>query len=283
MKRKILGMLFCLIAFAVYADAPAFDDGVVIKSDNTTNITLMNYSALNEIDIEFCVYKDSDWVSAGKITECPFGKEVLLSSKESLNKTDYIAYKCKLPADKKFYIDSKGSRLTFYLLEASNVAFKSQDSFAGIKEDPANGLYKFDTMKEKKRYENEVRVKNAPRCIIMFQRPKSTIWEVYGTASGDKIKVKTSYHKDIDRCDPYWIISICEDHKDYAIAAYTKHNDLCFEFSNLTRTEIEVPNAEPAESVDDVEAQLVKLKQLYDDGLIDEDEYKEKKSKVLGL
>ena len=81
----------------------------------------------------------------------------------------------------------------------------------------------------------------------------------------------------------FWIISICEDHKDYAIAAYTKHNDLCFEFSNLTRSEINVPDTEPAESSDDVEAQLLKLKQLYDNGLIDEDEYKEKKSKVLGL
>ena len=38
-----------------------------------------------------------------------------------------------------------------------------------------------------------------------------------------------------------------------------------------------------ASEMNEIEMQLIKLKQLYDDGLIDEDEYKEKKSKVLGL
>ncbi|MBR6215082.1 MAG: SHOCT domain-containing protein, partial [Spirochaetaceae bacterium] len=70
-----------------------------------------------------------------------------------------------------------------------------------------------------------------------------------------------------------------------------KHNDLCFEFSILDEivTPEPVKEAAPVEakpaaaSEDDMEAQLLKLKQLYDGGLIDEDEYKEKKSKVLGL
>ena len=38
-----------------------------------------------------------------------------------------------------------------------------------------------------------------------------------------------------------------------------------------------------ASEMNEIEMQLIKLKQLYDDGLMDEDEYKEKKSKVLGL
>ena len=294
MKRRILGILLCLLSFALFANAPEFEgggEGEIIPVENIVQITLINYSGLNEIDMEFCLCKDSEWKNAGKITECPFGKEVRLASKEYINKVDFVAYKCNLPADKKFAIDLSNGKLTFYVDEASNTVLSSGVSFVAITEDPANGLYKFDTIKQRSRYENEVRVKNAPRCIIMFQKPKSTKWEVYGYATGDKIKVVTSYHKDIDRCEPYWVVSICEDHKAYAIATYTKHNDLCFEFSILDEivTPEPVKEATPVEakpavaSEDDMEAQLLKLKQLYDGGLIDEDEYKEKKSKVLGL
>ncbi|MBO4728986.1 MAG: SHOCT domain-containing protein [Spirochaetaceae bacterium] len=296
MKRKILGMLFCLMAFAVYAKAPAFDGGTVIPVEKIGNIVLLNYSGLNEINIEFSVCEDSDWESIGSITTCPFAKEVKLSTKVNFSKVHYVGYKCNLPSDKKIFVYVDGRTLMFYVLEASNTALKKSAPFSDIKEDTANGFYKFDTTVQRKHYEKDVRVKNAPKCIILFQMPKTGLWEVYGIVNEGKLKVVTSYHKDIDRCQPYWIISVCEEHKSFQITAYTKHNDLCFDFSgqyetdesdnsedDLPEAEIEVSDTEPAESTDDVEAQLLKLKQLYDNGLIDEDEYKEKKSKVLGL
>lgn len=291
MKRKILGMLFCLIAFSVYAAAPAFDGGVVVPVEKISKISFVNYSGLNEIDIEFFIYKETEWVSAGKITECPFTKEIKLATKESFSKIFYVAYKCNLPADKRIFVDSSSRELVFYVLEASNTAFKTTSPFSDVKEDPANGFYKFDTTVQRRHYEEDVRVKNAPKCIIMFQSPKLPTWEIYGIVDGGKLKVVTSYHKDIDRCLPYWIISVCEEHKAYTIVPYTKHNDLYFEFAGLNEVitpepddELDTVEAKPAvASEDDMEAQLLKLKQLYDGGLIDEDEYKEKKSKVLGL
>ena len=290
MKKRILGILLCLLAFTVYANAPKFQGGAVIPAGNIHKITLVNYSGLSGIDVEFYIYNETGWVSAGKIAECPFAKEVKLSTKENLGKASYIAYKCSLPDSKKWFINSIGHELAFYVLEASNTAFKSMNSFSDIKDDPANGFYKFDTTVQRKRYEKDVRVKNAPKCIILFQPPKSTLWEIYGVVHDGKLKVTTSYHKDIDRCKPYWIISVCEEHKAYTIAAYAKHNNLCFEFSGLHGTMLPEPGdgaepsgAEPAAPADDTEAQLLKLKQLYDGGLIDESEYRKKKAKVLGL
>ena len=82
MKRKILGILFCLITFSVYAAVPAFDGGVVVPVEKISKISFVNYSGLNEIDIEFFIYKETEWVSAGKITECPFTKEIKLATKD---------------------------------------------------------------------------------------------------------------------------------------------------------------------------------------------------------
>ena len=47
--------------------------------------------------------------------------------------------------------------------------------------------------------------------------------------------------------------------------------------------DIIIQDIETSSEMDDIELQLIKLKKLYDNGLIDEDEYKEKKAQILNL
>ena len=72
-------------------DYPEFED----------NIILINYSSLNEIDIDFYIYKDSNWINIGKINErINIGKEERLKTMQTFWGVDYIGYKSNLPKDK---------------------------------------------------------------------------------------------------------------------------------------------------------------------------------------
>ena len=68
-----------------------------------------------------------------------------------------------------------------------------------------------------------------------------------------------------------------EEHKYYTISAFSKGDDLNFSFQKTDFIE-DTNNKTQSE-----EAKLEKLKQLYEKGIIDENEYKAARLKVLGL
>ncbi len=268
-----------LVAVSVYA-TPELENGTVISLSDYSeklkdNIILINYSSLNEIDVNLNIYRDSNWVSIGKITECPFGNEVRLITKEKFKNINFIGYKCNLPKDKKIITDIRHHDLRLYIIETSNNCFGKANDYNSIKESPSNGIYKFDTTEQRRDYEDDVKVQNAPKCIIMFKSPDYGTWDVYASASGNI--VNNYYHDDIDDYAPYWIIQVLEEHKYYTISAFPKRDNLNFTFQKTDF--IEETNTDTQSE----EARLKKLKQLYDKGIIDEVEYKSARLKVLGL
>lgn len=281
MKKIFLAIcILFLSSLSIYADLPEFEEGTVISLNDYSqkfkdNIILVNYSGLNEIDIEFSIFKDSKWISIGKITSCPFGNGVRLTTKEKFKNINFVAYKVSLPNDKKIFTEVRHHDLRFFILETSNTYFGQATDFSTIKESPSNGIYKFDTTAQRRDYEDDIRVQNAPKSIIMFKSPEYGTWDVYATISGNK--VDTDYHDDIDDYPPYWIIQVLEEHKYYTISAFSKRDDLNFSFQKTDFIE-DTNNKTQSE-----EAKLEKLKQLYEKGIIDENEYKAARLKVLGL
>lgn len=280
--KKIL-LVFASILFITmssFANSPEFENGTVISLSTYSekfkdSIILTNYSSLSEIEIEFSIFKDSKWISIGKITECPFGNEVKLITKEKLNNTAFVGYKVNLPNDKNIVADIRHHDLRLYIIESSNVYFGSAKDFSTVIESPSRGLYKFDTTEQRRDYEDNMRVQNAPKSIIMFRSPDYGTWDVYATVSGNK--VNNYFHDDIDDYKPYWIIQVLDEHKYYTISAFAKNDNLCFNFQKTDYIE------EKNTSDNDIESQLMKIKQLYDKGLIDEKEYKASRLKILGL
>ena len=281
MKKMLL--VFASILFIVvksFANTPEFENGTVI-SINTypekfkDNIILTNYSSLAEIDIEFSIFKDSKWFSVGKITGCPFGNEVKLLTKEKFKNIAFVGYKVNLPNDKKIVTDIRHHDLRLYIIESTNNYFGSAKDFSSVIESPSNGIYKFDTTEQRRDYEDDLRVQNAPKSIIMFKSPDYGTWDVYATVSGNK--VNNYYHDDIDDYSPYWIIQVLDEHKYYTISAFAKSDNLNFTFQKTDYVE------ENNTSDNDIESQLMKLKKLYDKGMIDEKEYKASRLKILGL
>ncbi|MBR0098432.1 MAG: hypothetical protein IJP90_01810 [Treponema sp.] len=275
----IISVLF-LISTSLFASVPELENGTVISLSDYSekfkdNIILTNYSSLSEIDIEFSIYKDSKWISIGKITGCPFGNEVKLITKEKFKNISFIGYKAELPSDKKVSIDVRHHDLRLYIIESSNNYFGSAKDFSNVTESPSNGIYKFDTTEQRRDYEDDVRVQNAPKSIIMFKSPDYGTWDVYATISGNK--VNNYYHDDIDDYAPYWIIQVIDEHKFYTISAFSKNDNLNFTFQKTDHIE------EKFTSENDVESQLLKIKHLYEKGIINEDEYKASRLKILGL
>ena len=284
-KKIILMVSMALLASAAafaQNNVPALDDGNVISlreySDSFRDkIMVINYSSLTEIDIDFYIYKDSDWKNIGKISKCPLGEDSPLITKEKFKKIDYVAYKSSSLSDKRVYVDIRNHDLKLFILETSNTFFGSAKSFSDIRANQSIGIYKLDTDQQRRNYEDNLRVENAPKSIIMFQAPDSGSWDVYGIVENGKLR--TFYGDDIDDYAPYWIIQVLDEYKYYNISAYAKHSDLYFKF---VKTEPDNSKTDDA-AYGDIEEQLIKLKTMYDKGLIDESEYKEKKSKILGI
>ena len=72
-------------------------------------------------------------------------------------------------------------------------------------------------------------------------------------------------------------VQVLEEHKYYTISAFSKRDDLNFSFQKTDFIE-DTNNKTQSE-----EAKLEKLKQLYEKGSIDENEYKAARLKALGL
>ena len=175
------------------SDYPDFED----------NIILVNYSSLNEIDIDFYIYKDSNWVNIGKINEqLRVGKEERLITKYTFWNVNCIGYKSNLLKDKRIALCVQHDDLILNIVESSNYFLGKVTDYNSIGESPSNGIYKFNVAEQMRdinlvsslKLMNDedcyprLMVKNAPKCIIMFKSPDChDIWDIYAVACGDRI------------------------------------------------------------------------------------------------
>lgn len=233
MKKNLSIIFFCFICLLCFSEVPKFEDGHVITITEFSeklkdNITVTNFSTAAEIEFEFFAYKDSDWKPVGRISKCPFGTEMYLLTTFKFRKVEYIAYKTNLSSNQKVFADIRNQDLKLFVLESTETLFGSTTSFEKITVSTENGIYKFDTTEQQRRYEDNLRVERAPTCLIMFQSPEYGVWDVYATVMNGKIKAL--YHDDIDNYAPYWVIKILDEHKLYNISAYARNDDLYFKF-----------------------------------------------------
>lgn len=280
MKKVFLFLITLLLSLNLFSAVPEFKDGKVIDLKDypqkfNDKIILVNYSSLEQIRIDFSVYLENDWRSIGTISTCPFGENTRLATKERIKKIEYIGYKTELPANIKIVTDISHHDLYLYILETSNKYFGTSKIFSDNSNDPKNGIYCFNTTAQRKNYEDNVKIENGAKSIIMFLSPDTGVWDVYGIISNGKFK--SFYSDDIDDFEPYWIIQVLDEHKYYNISASAKHSDLYFSFKKAE------PFYESNSTISSDESDLLKLKEMYEKGLIDNEEYKLKKAKILGL
>ena len=258
-KMFILLYVLFLASFSIFA-IPELENGTVISlldyPEFEDNIILINYSSLNEIDIDFYIYKDSNWINIGKINErINIGKEERLKTKQRFRGVDYIGYKSNLPKDKRIAPCVQHDDLILNIVESSNNFLGKITDYNSIEESPSNGLYKFNvveqirdinlisSLKQIRDIDSYPRliVKNAPLCIIMFKSPDChDIWDIYAVADNDCIYLNSVMHMyyddEINEYSPYWIIQVLGDYKYYTISASAKDDNLVFYFQKTDFT-----------------------------------------------
>lgn len=221
-------------------------DGAKIIDNNSFHkkakhkIVLVNYSSLDVINIDFFVLEEDEayWNFVGNLNKCDFAKEIGLNPKVQLRKAAYVAYKADLPKDISIFATVKNNDMYFFVLEKSNKILGRAISFDAIKDSVEDGLYKLDATVQARKYEDNIRVKNAPNCIIMAVSPELGTWEVVGYV--ERGKFKKLFKGDIDELSTHWVIQVLEAQRDYTISAYAKHDDLYINFvSNASYEEYE--------------------------------------------
>lgn len=259
--KKIFTLLYVLFlaSFSIFA-IPELENGTVISLSDypefEDNIILINYSSLNEIDIDFYIYKDSNWINIGKINERLYiGKELRLRTKHTFWGVDYIGYKSNLPKDKRIAPCVQHDDLILNIVESSNNFLGKITDYNSIEESPSNGIYKFNVaeqmrdinlisslkqISDKDSYPRLI-VKNAPECIIMFKSPDChDIWDIYAVIHDGHIFLNSVmymyYDDEINEYSPYWIIQVLEDHKYYTISTLVKDDNLVFYFQKTDFT-----------------------------------------------
>ena len=258
-KMFILLYVLFLASFSIFA-IPELENGTVISlldyPEFEDNIILINYSSLNEIDIDFYIYKDSNWINIGKINKRLYiGKEERLETKTTFFGVKYIGYKSNLPKDKRIAPCVQHDDLILNIVESSNNFLGKITDYNSIEESPSNGIYKFNVSEQMRDLnlisslklmndedsEPKLTVKNAPLCIIMFKSPDcNDIWDIYAVADNDCVYLNSVMHMyyddEINEYSPYWIIQVLEGHKYYTISPLVKNDNLVFYFQKTDFT-----------------------------------------------
>lgn len=250
MKKRICLFCLCLLISVCFAQSrkpklPPLDGAKIIDNNSfhkkaKHKIVLVNYSSLDVINIDFFVLEEDEatWNYVGNLNKCDFAKEISLNPKVQLRKADYVAYKADLPKDISIFATVRNNDMYFFVLEKSNKILGRTTSFDAIKDSAEDGLYKLDATVQARKYEDNIRVENAPNCIIMAVSPEVGTWEVVGYV--ERGKFKKLFKDDIDELSTHWVIQVLEAQRDYTISAYAKHDDLYINFvSNASYEEYE--------------------------------------------
>ncbi len=250
MKKRICLFCLCLLISVCFAQSrrqklPPLDGAKIIDNNSfhkkaKHKIVLVNYSSLDVINIVFFVLEEDEatWNFVGNLNKCDFAKEIRLNPTVQLRKADYVAYKADLPKDISIFATVRNNDMYFFVLEKSNKILGRTISFDAIKDSVEDGLYKLDATVQARKYEDNIRVKNAPNCIIMAVSPELGTWEVVGYV--ERGKFKKLFKGDIDELSTHWVIQVLEAQRDYTISAYAKHDDLFINFvSNASYEEYE--------------------------------------------
>ena len=263
-KMFILLYVLFLASFSIFA-IPELENGTVISLSDypefEDNIILVNYSSSSLIEIDFYIYKDSNWVNIGKINEWLYiGNKEHLKTKETFWNVDYIGYKSNLPKDKRIAPCVQHDDLILNIVESSNNFLGKITDYNSIEESPSNGIYKFNVAEQMrdinlisslkqialkqiapKQIAPKLIVKNAPECIIMFKSPDChDIWDIYAVVHDGHIYLNSVMHMyyddEINEYSPYWIVQVLEDHKYYTISTLVKDDNLVFYFQKTDFT-----------------------------------------------
>lgn len=265
MKKKICLVLLCAFTVLCFAQSrktklPALEGAKFIDNNSFNkkakhNIVLVNYSSLDVIDIDFFVLEEGEktWNFVGNLNKCDFAKEIKLNPKIKMRNAEYIAYKAELPNNIELFADVRNNDMYFFILEKSNKVLGRTVSFGKIKDSVDEGLYKFDATVQARKYEDNIRVKNAPKCIIMAVSPELGTWEVVGYV--DRGKFKKLFKGDIDELSTSWVIQVLERDRDYTVTAYAKHDDLYISFTRNGGFEYEEDYEVEAEYDEDYEVE----------------------------
>lgn len=285
--KKIFFAFSFLLFFKVFAQ-PVFEGGTVLQVDKFNNyssqIIFVNCSKMKSINIYFFVFeeKNKNWLDIGSINASRFGIKYYLIPKSRFKTASYIAYKTNLD-NNTIIIDATEDRDPYLqVVDKNNTFIGHSIKFENIYANYHKGFYKIDTSKLEKNYEEYLKVINSPECIIMYNSPVTGVWEIYGTVSSYG-ELTAFFKKDIDGLPPTWIVQVMNCEKLYKITTSTRHDDLYFTFIQTSEIKEEIMEEVPAYISNDIETELIKLKKLYENNLIDESEYKAKKAKLLNL
>ena len=240
MKKFVLVLLSCVLTSTLLfakskENIPAFDGGTVIdlselKGTFKDNILLTNYSSAERAKFEFYFYsndKDS-WKKAGEGDLSAFASEAKAYKKPGQKRPKYVAYKTNLSDDFRIvpFIENHDLKLHVFDSCASFAGTKTPfDDIAGSQE---QGIIKVGTASLRANYEDNLRVVDAPNCLIYYTNVSTGKWDVFGAVRGGRLW--TNYHDDIDEIEPYWIVQIVAPKKDYSIETYARFDDLYLKF-----------------------------------------------------
>ena len=214
---------------------PAFDGGTVIdlselKGTFKDNILLTNYSSAERAKFEFYFYsndKDS-WKKAGEGDLPAFASETKAYKKPGQKRPKYVAYKTNLTDDFKVVPFIANHDLKLHVFDSCAGFVGTNTLFEDIAESQELGIIKLGTASLRANYEDNLRVVDAPNCLIYYMSTSTGKWDVFGAVRGGRLW--TNYHDDIDEIEPYWIVQIVAPKKDYSIETYARFDDLYLKF-----------------------------------------------------
>ena len=240
MKRVIFVLIsFILSSTLLFAKSkesvPAFEGGTVInlkdfRNGFKDNILVTNYSSASSAKFEFYFYANEkeSWKKAGEGDLPAFGSELKAYKKPNMKKPRYIAYVTNLSSDFRVVPAVENHDLKLYVFDSCATFAGTNVLFENIADSKEDGIIKLNTASRRANYEDNLRVVDAPNCVIYYVSPTSKLWEVFGVVRGGKLW--SNYHDDIDEIEPYWIVQICGARKNYTIETYTKFDDLYLKF-----------------------------------------------------
>ena len=239
--KKCIWILFALILAAptVFAkpkeSVPVFDGGTVInlrdfKASFRDDIFVLNYSSASRGKFDFYFYsneKDS-WKRAGEVDLPSFGSEAKAYKKPGLKKPVYVAFVTNLSDDFNVIASVEGHDLRLRVFDSSVSFVESETDFDRIEDSKEKGVIKLRTNALRPDYSSNLRVLDAPNCVIFYREPKSGLWDVFGVVRGGRLW--SDVRGAIDTFEPSWVVEIIDARKDYKIEASTRFDDLYLTF-----------------------------------------------------
>ena len=185
-----------------------------------------------------------------EMKQCPYCRELI----------NYTATVCKFCGKS---IQTDESHSVNQTSQSYNTTSYTSSSYSNTSHNEKSHFYTFETLDEEKKSITNEYIDKVIECtdlekVLEIQKP------YFGTSSLEYLKALLPDANDFTDCKSY---------KTKMKEAKSKLNGETFEEQNSDKSMIE----------NSLEEKLIELKALYDKGLIDENDYKMKKDKILGI